>query len=86
MKSMSSLQKKLRLAAGQRMLLINAPDTYCSVLEPLPEGTSLGSVDEPPSEVSEPADFVHLFVRNRAELDAFIDSALRFRPADRVGT
>ncbi|MBS7563530.1 YdeI/OmpD-associated family protein [Mucilaginibacter sp. Bleaf8] len=59
---MSVLAKKLLVKPGQRWLLYNAPETYLSVLEPLPDGVVLTFVPE--SEVNG----IQLFAKNSAEL------------------
>ena len=65
----TALLKKLRMQAGQRVLILNAPPGYVESLEDLPEGV----------EVSEQAggkfDFVHLFVKDSAELDQLRSAA-----------
>lgn len=66
----TSIPKKLRLQAGQSALVINAPRDYAGLLGAFPEGVTF--VEAPAGKV----DFVHLFVRNRADLDQFIDKAL----------
>jgi len=59
---MSPLAKKLQMKPGTRWLLFNAPDTYLTSLEPLPDGLEIsfnadGSFDG-----------VQLFVKDTAEL------------------
>jgi hypothetical protein len=56
------LSKKLRLQSGQRALILNAPEGYVGGLGPLPADIEL--MDSPEGRF----DFVHLFVRNSAEL------------------
>jgi hypothetical protein len=58
------LVEKLRLGPGQRALVWNAPEGYVEALGELPEGAELATA---PDGVF---DFVHLFVRDRAELAA----------------
>ncbi len=53
------LVEKLGIKAGMRIALVNPPDDY-----PLPEGVEL--VDPPVA----PLDFAHLFVANRADMEA----------------
>jgi hypothetical protein len=67
---MNPQHKKLRLLAGQKAAVLNSPPGYLASLEPLPEGVNL--VQDPGSGL----DFVHLFVRDREELEAWIDRAL----------
>jgi hypothetical protein len=63
---MTPLIKKLRLLPGQQAQVLNAPPGYIESLEELPEGIVLV---EAPEEGS--CDFVHLFVKDRAEFAAF---------------
>ncbi len=63
-----TLLQKLRLQPGQRALILNAPAGYLEGLGALPAGVALDV--EPQGSY----DFVHLFVRNAAEL-------ARLRPA-----
>jgi len=76
----SSLIKKLRIQPGQRVTIINAPAGYLDQLGDLPEGVELASEPEGLGLTNQPADtfdFVHLFVKNVAELERFGPSALR---------
>ena len=57
------LTNKLRMQPGQRVLIMNAPPGYVDELGDLPEGVELA--DEPEGTF----DFVHLFVKNVAELE-----------------
>jgi len=66
----SSLQRRLQLKPGQKALILNAPEGYVESLGSLPEGVAL--VDGPPGTL----DFVHLFVRDSAELAIFAPVAL----------
>ena len=59
----SKLSKKLRIQPGQRLLLVNAPEGYIELLGPLPEGAELSD------SVGPDHDFVHLFVKDRRELE-----------------
>jgi hypothetical protein len=68
--SKSSLVKKLRLQAGQRALVLNAPPGYAAALGEVPEGVEL--VEIPAGK----CDFVHLFVKDSAELDEHRPAAL----------
>jgi len=60
----AGLHKKLRILPGQRMLVLNAPPRYLDAIGELPEGSALEQSGEGPF------DFVHLFVRDAAELEA----------------
>jgi hypothetical protein len=63
MKVATPLSKKLRLQPGQKALVLNAPEGYERLLAPLPEGVKL-------VEKAEGAfDFVHLFVKDSADLE-----------------
>lgn len=59
----SALAKKLKLKAGHRAAILNAPEDYLEQLRPLPDGVKL--LDH----VEGQMDWVQLFVRNKAELD-----------------
>ena len=61
--AISSLIKKLRIQAGQRMLVANPPPGYLESLGDLPEGVVLSE------EAEGRFDFVHLFVKDSAELN-----------------
>lgn len=64
------LTQKLRMQPGQRVLILNPPPGYLEGLAPLPTGTV---VEEVPSGKYA---FVHLFVKDQAELEKFGPSAL----------
>jgi hypothetical protein len=59
----SSLVKKLRIQGGQRVLILNAPPGYVESLDDLPQGVKVSE------QVGGTFDFVHLFVKDGAELD-----------------
>ena len=68
--SSAPITKKLRLLPGYRALVLNAPPGYLDQLGELPENVTLEA---------EPAgtfDFVHLFARDRAELERFWPAVL----------
>ena len=67
----SPLVKKLRIQPGQRALILNAPPGYVDQLGELPEGVELS--DEPEGTF----DFVHLFVKDIAELERLGPVALQ---------
>jgi hypothetical protein len=67
----STLLKKLRMQAGQRVLILNAPEGYVEALGDLPEGIELSE------QAGGKFDFVHLFVKDSAELDQFQLVAMR---------
>jgi hypothetical protein len=58
------LAKKLGIRAGSRCLVLNAPDGYAAVLEPLPDGVHFESRAGPGIDVAQ------LFVTQRKELEA----------------
>lgn len=59
----SALAKKLKLKAGQRAAIINAPEGYLEALRPLPDAVEL--LDH----VEGQMEWVQLFVTNKSELD-----------------
>ena len=68
------LARKLGIAAGSRVVTLNAPDGYLDWLAPLPDGVRFEA------KVSAASDVVHLFVDRRSELKTQLD-ALRARIA-----
>ena len=70
----TSLARKLGIAAGSRVVVVDAPDGYCDWLAPLPEGVRLEA------KVSAAVGVVHVFADRRAELKARLDD-LRSRIA-----
>lgn len=62
--------EKLRLNGESRVVVLNSPGEYEDLIGGLPEGAVI--LDEP----VEGAEFVHLFVSDRAELESYIDQAL----------
>lgn len=65
----SSLLKKLQMKAGQRAVIINAPENYLEQLSPLPEEVELVTVPEGQF------DFVLVFVKNLADVQKFVPEA-----------
>lgn len=59
----SPLAKKLKLKAGQRAAILNAPEGYVEALRPLPDGVEL--LDHAEGQV----DWAQLFVKDKSELD-----------------
>lgn len=59
---MNAVAKKLLMKSGQHWLLLNAPENYLNVLEPLPDGVQLSYT------AGGSFDGIQLFVRNSAEL------------------
>jgi len=66
----SSLVKKLGLKPGWRALILNAPDGYRELLDPLPEGIDLTATPDGTF------DFVQLFARNKADLARYAPEAI----------
>jgi hypothetical protein len=60
----------MHIKPGRRLLLLNAPDGYLSQLQPLPEGVELIQAPEGTVEA------VHLFVKDRAELEQHAATAI----------
>ena len=60
------LVKKLKLKAGQRAAIVNAPAGYVGGLRPLPEGVEMVE------ELDGAFDWVQVFLKNKAELDALL--------------
>lgn len=58
------LAKKLGIKSGMRLMTMNQPDEYLSLIEPVPEDVEITS------RVERPADILHLFTNSRAELFA----------------
>lgn len=68
--SKTSLAKKLRIQPGQRILILNPPSEYLDELG-LPEDVELAERPEGAF------DFVHLFVKNTAELENLGPTAIK---------
>ena len=66
----ATLVKKLRMQPGQRVLILNAPPDYRETLGGLPEGIELAETAEGKFE------FVQLFVRDSAQLDELLPTAV----------
>ena len=60
------LLKKMKLKAGQRAAIVNAPEGYVEALRPLPEGVELAE------DLVESFDWMQLFVKTQAELEQVI--------------
>ncbi len=61
--SATPLALKLGLRPNERLIALNAPENYASLLEGLPDGVTITN------RVSAKASFVHLFVRQRSDLE-----------------
>ena len=66
----AALIKKLRIQAGQRLLILNAPPGYIDWLGDLPEGARVSEVPEGKYQ------FVHLFVTNSEDLGRLRQAAM----------
>jgi hypothetical protein len=75
----SILIRKLLIKPGQRMTIINPPAGYLDNLGALPEGVEL--VAKPHGS---PLDFVHLFVKDKAELENLAPGALDILKPDAI--
>ena len=64
------LPKKLGIKEGMRLLLLNAPRGFRSLLKPLPANVEVCTVADPPLE------FVHLFVTTAAQLGEAVAAIL----------
>src|SRR3954452_4730687 len=62
------LAKKLGIKEGSRLLLVGAPDTYATLLEPLPEGVQLDT------QLSKATDIAQIFVVRREQLQQLLTS------------
>lgn len=62
----NTLVKKLKLKAGQRAAIVGAPSGYLSQLQPLPDGVELNEI------LTGTFDWIQIFVRKKAELDAAV--------------
>jgi hypothetical protein len=66
----TSLTQKLRILAGNRVLLLQAPETFVAALTPLPDGVQLET--DPKGSF----DVVHLFARDSTELERHLKRAI----------
>jgi hypothetical protein len=66
----NALVKKMKLKAGQHVAIVNAPDGYVDALRPLPEGVAVVE------RLDGAFDWVQIFVRNQAELDALLPQVI----------
>ena len=65
------LIKKLGIKPGQKLLVINSPETYLHELAPLPEGTAVETSGHGPF------DFVQVFVSEKGDVDAYASKAIQ---------
>lgn len=68
------LAEKLGVRDGDTVALIDAPVEYASWVEPLPTGAVLIDGPDPQARI------LHLFVRDRADLEAKVPTAFGHRP------
>jgi hypothetical protein len=74
------LPQKLGLKAGSTLVLVGAPDGYTALIEPMPQGVSIGK------RISEKADIVHIFTTRRAVLQRCLaDCRSTLKPSAGVG-
>ena len=66
----SPLVKKLGIKPNQKMMVVDAPEGYVRTLGALPEGSELTTTAQGTF------DFVHLFVRTKADIDGHATAAL----------
>ena len=69
----TSLPQKLQLKPDQRALIINAPENYLERLQPLPDGVVVELSAAPNGQF----DFVQVFVKNLADLQILLPTALQ---------
>ena|SRR6476620_12246919 len=69
--SRTPLSKKLGIKAGARVLVVNAPEDYLGLLDPIPVGV------EVTSEKVGTFDMAHLFTNSREELFSRLGECLR---------
>lgn len=67
----NALAKKLKLKAGQRAVVVNAPAGYLNSLKPLPAGVELVEA------LKGRFDWAQIFVQNKAELDKLVPRVIR---------
>lgn len=75
---MNPLIKKLRILAGQRLIILNPPDGYLQALGELPEGVELSE------EASGEFDFVHFFAKDSKEVEEFAPRAVTVAKEDAI--
>ena len=66
------LLKKLGIQPGMRLHIRNAPDGYLLQLGTLPDDVTVAKT------LRRKLDFIHYFVKERAELESFLSRALEF--------
>jgi len=73
----TDVARKLRLGAGQRLLVLEAPATIEALLGPLPAGASFSSTEASP-------DVTLLFASDVASLERHLPAAARLAADDRM--
>lgn len=68
MTSKKSLPAKLFIKDNYRVVLVNAPEDYQSLLNPLPDGVSITTT------VSSGVDFIQVFLMNREEMEQQLET------------
>ncbi len=68
------LSAKLGVKPGDTLAVIDAPTHYRMLIEPLPDGVRVIEGPDPAAPV------LHLFVRDRADLEAKVSTAFAHRP------
>ena len=66
-----SLQKKLRVNSGTAIRTVNAPADYAKTIGKLPKDASISTG------ITKSHGFIHLFVKNKAELEREIDKSAK---------
>lgn len=75
---MTPLTNKLHLKPGYKCAFVNAPKDYLKQLRELPNGATLAK------RADADCDLVHLFVTTVAEMDKYLDQAVRYLKLDGV--
>lgn len=65
----SPLSKKLKLKAGARCAIVNAPDGYMEAIEPLPEGATVAHT------LQDQHDWIQVFCATRSDLETLAPQA-----------
>lgn len=73
-----SLSEKLLLKAENRVLLVNQPSNYTSILNPLPEGITLHT------EAEGHFNAIHLFVQNKSSLKSELKRLISLMTQDTI--
>lgn len=76
--SINALSKKLLIKPGKRVLLVNSPEHYIELLEPLPEAVQISF------EAAGNCDVIQLFVLNNSELIKELKNLQPYFQADTI--